>query len=1148
MATINVYKNTEIDWKKVDFNLKGDQFKIKSYPLIFDSGIKFNYFDFLQNINDFSINNDSFNILSNLSKNTDIFDENQFPDNIYDYQQIDTPITDLSGNLFKKDDNDFLISFNSLFNLNVNDSLSFIFENNKVLVKDYKNLYLTLTLINGISSVKFLPQTIPFNENIQYFDYFLGDDSIVLFVNNTNYSYVLSKTNNKITVTPYSNDLSNSIFSFVSYTRQQKQYNDIKDSFLVTYDANPLLNQKKLSIAQKDSLLQNYLGIFSIKNYTIATDSATFELDISSLKNYQTVSYTFDSNNINRIYKKIFTGSNQSKGYDLIHLGYQTNSVSIKFESGLYTKFYFTPTVTSIDLNNSKLLESGAIGSFHPLISDRIYTKTKNKLDENPNLKIHEQTYQYLCSWFNGQAWYDRYYNSAYYSLDSALSATSIVYNQKFDPTQNFTFDVPSKMLLQPAVEYEYYRVGKKDIKNFINLFNYKDNNGIIENTLVLSITNWTSGTLIDESTYQNNGISYFTDVTSFNGTEWKMDGTNYAIFPANKSILPEDNLTVSLWLNVSDWKNITGTQIFGNYYDSGFGLINESSFIAPFITIFENNNNVLYNFNYRFSQISKRAILDSRSKINFIQRLKDYSYWIFDYVNLIARYYSADDNFVISVPLSISNISQVEIDSQNKIYVYDNINKSYMIFYFVDNDIVTDYGVVENTTNRIEIDLNDNIIHIIGNASVIDNDNVLWEAIGQNVYFAPDPNNRNNKTLYGIFGNVNQITCDIYNNIWIFFDDIKFSKIDTDRNIVFTQQFSKTPVKIISDCPTPPPLIIETNYDLIEDLPFLSTTDYQYILDNRYEEILVDYPPKRYAIQSLTPYQRKRRANFVSSPVSTFSSSCGGRGTPGEDQLVLIDEVDNMAYVFNQLGEPLFKIDLNNLVGPSKTASIATDGDFTGYQYLRKYQNKKGILSWNLNIKNGLKTDYINIPFDVSNLPKGWHNFTMVFDQKNRSVSCYIDSQIVGSYTGYTLDKHTIIYPYASSLLIGTATVKYNILNNILNVYNGYNFIGSISELKMYNIALNNDEIKQIYLSSNLIPEINPLNWNMQVGTRNYIEQIKHWFKFQLPSNKSKYFNINLHNLKVNDDLKINIENAIKNIIKKISPAYTDLYKINWK
>jgi hypothetical protein len=51
-----------------------------------------------------------------------------------------------------------------------------------------------------------------------------------------------------------------------------------------------------------------------------------------------------------------------------------------------------------------------------------------------------------------------------------------------------------------------------------------------------------------------------------------------------------------------------------------------------------------------------------------------------------------------------------------------------------------------------------------------------------------------------------------------------------------------------------------------------------------------------------------------------------------------------------------------------------------------------------------------------------------------------------------------------------------------------------------------------------------------------------------QMPGNKSKYFNINIHNLNVPDQVKQVIESGIKNNLNKIAPANTSLYKINWK
>ena len=146
---------------------------------------------------------------------------------------------------------------------------------------------------------------------------------------------------------------------------------------------------------------------------------------------------------------------------------------------------------------------------------------------------------------------------------------------------------------------------------------------------------------------------------------------------------------------------------------------------------------------------------------------------------------------------------------------------------------------------------------------------------------------------------------------------------------------------------------------------------------------------------------------------------------------------------------------------------------------------------------------------------------------------------------TTFTPNTYQLYYDYKTSLLLGSVTVKNTILNNFLNLNDGYRFIGSVAELRMYNIYLNQGDIEQLYISSDFSPTIKSLNWNMGVGVRNYIEEISSWFQFQLPASKSKYYNINIHNLDVNTDIKNNIETAIKNIINDISPAHTSLYKI---
>ena len=65
--------------------------------------------------------------------------------------------------------------------------------------------------------------------------------------------------------------------------------------------------------------------------------------------------------------------------------------------------------------------------------------------------------------------------------------------------------------------------------------------------------------------------------------------------------------------------------------------------------------------------------------------------------------------------------------------------------------------------------------------------------------------------------------------------------------------------------------------------------------------------------------------------------------------------------------------------------------------------------------------------------------------------------------------------------------------LNDIIAIDNGYKFVGQVAELRLYNKSLTQGEIEQLYFSSNRAADDRSLSWNMSVGERNYIEQIKH-------------------------------------------------------
>jgi hypothetical protein len=1115
MASINSYKISDIYWRPVDFNIIGNQFKTKSFPITFSNGMSFYIHEIFSNLTDVSYNNKNGIFLTNLKQNNDILEDNNSPNNVNELTIIESPLADTNGFIYRNKNQ--VLNNTKNKNFSISDKLKFIFKDSKVSIENNEGFYLTKIGI-GNNQLIFKSKITP-TDSSQVFDYFLNEDIITLFDSTSNFTNIITKNNYAENLMVYPIDPANQILprdaflSLPSISNKNKTYESVKNSFVVKYESNPLISQKDLKINSKDETYkQNYLGIIPFENYKSYDDHIEYDLYIHGLKNYQTTEYNYNNENLNRIYTKIYSGTNQNKGLENIHLGYQTSAIKIEFKPNITTSFYYTPTTNIISLSSAGFIESGAVAGEYAYISDRIFTSYKDNFDFINTDPSNLSSNRFLCSWLSGskdgdKIWKDRYYNSAYYTLDQALSSTNIVYHDKIDPSKPYVYDIDSTTQLKAGVLYEYHHTGIEDSKKFLEFLNYSHDyiNNKTTYSNILSITNWISSTLIDNSTYNNNGLVYDNNISNFKGNYWNLDGSNYAIFPAKTTLLQNKKLTTSLWLNVKDWSNIEGYQIFGNYYNSGFGFINESKAFSPIITIVNNANKTIYNFNYKFGQLSNVQIplTTTNQKYSIIQRLDDYSYWIFDSNNLKALKYTVDDKLILTknVNIIISNIDQVEIDSNQNFYLYDNINKKYLKI-DSNGDIISN-GSVSSVTNRIEIDLNNNLIEIYGNTSVIDNDNILWEIIGENLYQSLyDINDlaRRKRNVYATVGSCKQISCDQYNNLWFLLENGEYSKMDINRNFVFKRKFSTS-------------INTENNCDLQS--------------------------------QNVSP---TRNINFISSS-QNLTTFCGLSALEN-DQLILVDKEINEAYIIDQFGEPVTKLSFKGLINHDDSLDFYSFGDFTGYQNLRKFKIKQNKLSWNFKIAdpNGINSpQLLSLKYGVSALPKGWHHFAFSFDSIKGLAQYYVDSILVDTVT-FTPNTYELYYDYKTSLLLGSTTVKNTILNNLLSINDGYRFIGSIAELRMYNIYLNKGDIEQLYLSSDFSPNINSLKWDMNIGTRNYIEEIKHWFQFQLPSSKSKYYNINLRNLNVNDDIKSSIELAIKNIITKISPSYTELYKINWK
>jgi hypothetical protein len=1112
-----------IYWNPVDFTIVGEEYELKKAPCMFSNSMNFYIHDFLQDAQDFSFNRRTGTILSKPLYNSKFIKNYVNPKDNEQLSIIESPIIDpISNYVYSVSGLDLTTTLSVKYLVNTQqtvftkaDTLKFEFvPTNYVVVENQDGNVMTVGS-DGVT-VSFLPRIYPPDPS-QLFDYILGKDNIVLFVSNTNFTNVISQGSQVFVDTlilPNSESIPTQyIFKFTSYLNNQTVYTDkdIPNSFFVKYKTTPTNNKNQLNYDEdfisSNSLAQNYLAMFPYE-YPYITDTDTnYNIQIHSLKNHQTPEYTYSIANplissspcIRRNYEKLYTGTNQTNGYNNIFLGYQADTQQFTFKVDQENYFYYPALSNRTPLNNAGLIEDGAIAGELPYTSDRISVYKQNYNEIIPGspqpASITKFDRTWLCSWLSGtnfgkKVWMDRYYNAAYYTIDQALTATAYVYNQKLDPSKPYTFDTPSKIILEPGVLYKYDRTGKNNSKNFLQYLDQETN--LSNGGKLLSITRWLSSPILDDSNYHNNGLAYFTSPENYKNDYFILDGSNHVVFPAKKDLLQNSRITVSMWINTKDWSNIYGQQVFGNYFKSGFGLINESSLTTPVLTIVNSASGLIYNVNYKLKKIAELQTpfpYVSGGNISFIQRLPNYNFWIFDSNTRKGILYSEINSIIGNLNASsyISSFDQIEIDQNENIYIYDNTNKRYAIFDVNGKYIST--TTVPAGINRIELDQDSNVVLAHGKSSTIDNSGNLWEVIGSNLYL--------NKTVVANVGFTQQITCDSTGNIWILHQQDRVSKLNTITGLF---EFSLRIGEFSSLPPNP-----------------CTTQDvFRYI-------------------------------NFVKVPVD--NNTVCKEDVYYEDRIIIVDNRENQIYILNTYGTLLSKLDLRGLGSdPTIPLDFYAKGDFTGYQYIRKYGSLNKNLSWKLKIAepNGKNYQLLSLQYSVSSLPEGWHHFVLTFDSFNGVARYYVDTIKVNEVS-FTPQKYQIYYDYRSSLFLGAASVRSTTLNDIIGIEDSYKFIGKIAELRMYAKSLTQNEIEQLYFSSNFSDGIKDLTWNMNVGRRSFIEEISHWYQMQLPGSKSKYFNINIHNLNINDNVKVVIEDAIKTNIKKIAPAYTSLYKVNW-
>jgi hypothetical protein len=264
--------------------------------------------------------------------------------------------------------------------------------------------------------------------------------------------------------------------------------------------------------------------------------------------------------------------------------------------------------------------------------------------------------------------------------------------------------------------------------------------------------------------------------------------------------------------------------------------------------------------------------------------------------------------------------------------------------------------------------------------------------------------------------------------------------------------------------------------------------------------------------------------------------------------------EYKNFIWITHSTEQKVYKCDINgNIIQKIDTLIYNFTpkglGDFTGYQWCRKYdylpKSKQAVIQADIYLgDNTSRSKYSLSALSNTLLNRDWNNFTFTYNYSGMEMKLYINSTLTDHQT--LTSSIPIYYEYKNPMTLGTNVAKRNALLDEITMDNKLSFKGQIDDLKLYDFTLNNSDIFHIYRQKF---DFRDIYWNMQSGNQNYLEEIERFFKFKMPGLKSHYYNIKLVGLQIQDmSIRETIEGIIKNTVKKIAPAYCELLNIIWE
>jgi len=908
-----------------------------------------------------------------------------------------------------------------------------------------------------------------------------------------------------------------------------------------------------------------------------------------------------------RDYYKIFSGTNQTGGYDKLHLGYQSSTAEIEFKKDTTTHFHVPFFTTVQTLTSNQLIGDGAVPGPIPAMADRIFQKRSGYGNTTPWGSVSGITDgTWLCSWLysandSAPQWLDRYFNPGRIMYAEALSgAVSFNTYQNRDP---IFYDIPSAMLLEPGVLYQYYHNGEKTAQTIVDTFAGSD-----KSRLKLSIENW-SAVPLDDSIYKNTSlISDFKsdwsvdlqepdvvdrNVLSFKNTDFIDARVNY-----DSSYNMSDEFTINFWAQSDDWTTSPSTQLVGNVNYGGYGIFYNNLKYYPFFVVPE----IFYGHLFYFNQEGYNYLDKSTQPI---------------FTNI-----NAPDLSGSSSPV------QVGINSENEVLVLDAgvINGVYKMNHLGDilatprDSSGTPY-VITGTPKLLAIDEDDGCYVATTTGRYYFDKNLTFVSLSSILYDEYASGSINSVTVTASASPLSsirlvpgtytasltaitttgigvdaalEITVDSLSSITTVNILTQGSGYNLNDNLIISDSIfgSSTPklTATVNAVNIGGQFVFDINGNLVQepsckDIKY-DTYNNKWVVDDNYNLYCNDTQ-----ITSIT-----QCTNIAIDPENNIWVLYGGNSVAKIDpisfEIISMFEIGfgealsnkNISFIYSydrtndtktwygliyyNTDQTLYQVTLDGIVKQSlyipdrlnttqspptledkHKLSYSGKGDFTGYEWKRIFNKLKYNNNPQIQFKVSAKRPIKNTPISTFTLSvpvqyftnQTWHLITCTF--KNRTMKIYVDTRLRDQLT-LPGNYSNVNYTRKNDLYIGTPCGKFINLNTEVNskalIFDGY-----IDNIKIYDYAIESQFLemffKERYIAQNLV-------WNLPTAPLQYVEAIDRFFKHKLPGSKSTFFKIKLSGLQITDsNTRSSVEASIKAAIQNIKPSYAELIAIEW-